>query len=727
MAEIYTTGSGSRKGGKGTRPDIRRVRAALEVAKDNFPEIANFKFVASTKNLKGRYKIDGSQRRQLNMVVDTIKNYQNSVGKDKLAHFLPENMGMLYKKIIEKGSKKLPANPEKGLYNKMYNFGPEQIKYITDRITDETGQVFKANDYKNLIKEIKTYRNAISRNVGQSKRLKNMYKKIVELANDDIIQNLLKGTLDKATQTKILKRATDLVGGDVSIASRRLFQMAEAMSDTSNDYKSLGIKIDNNKANKIIATGRNIGGTKNRYAMSGLVYNYYGNVVDKALGAGEGKTFIGKYQQQIKNLLDEGRSPDEIFSLTASASRNLSPYAIFTQNLNTQVNSAIKGAYIDGALSTKHEQLQKIFKGRKYNQLNAKEKKAANDLVEIFEKTKKIALNAPKNPSAIKADFVKQYGKDSIQYETYKKTRVLPSNYKGVKPIYLTASEKKNIQLPEFDLKNAPSKSISNYKNFDKNLQSAFDKSYDTVGYSMKVPKEYLTQKQMIANLTKGTSMFGSKGSVAAGIIAGVLGYKGEDILKGTGLMDKEYELTASTADAPLVEKGLSTGEKVATGTAAAGTLGTKIGRRALSTIAGLGFGPTGMAALTKYLEPEDGYDLSKTGDRLGFEVEAALAPTLVKGVTDVSSKIKNPLLRKGIETLAGVRIPGLLKPATVLRAARIASPIGVASLVGEGIYEIGKRGYKQRKLMENMTEEEKRDFLADQYEDLGGVFGEGA
>ena len=166
---------------------------------------------------------------------------------------------------------------------------------------------------------------------------------------------------------------------------------------------------------------------------------------------------------------------------------------------------------------------------------------------------------------------------------------------------------------------------------------------------------------------------------------------------------------------------------EAAGGAAAVGTLGTKTGRKLLGRGLNLATGPTGMFALTKAFEPEGGYDLSRTVDRLGFEAEAALAPTLVKGVTDVSSKIKNPLLRKGIETLAGVRIPGLINPANVLRAARVASPIGIASLAGEGLYELGKRGYDQYQQMQGMTESEKQNFLADQYEDLGGVFGEGA
>ncbi len=226
--------------------------------------------------------------------------------------------------------------------------------------------------------------------------------------------------------------------------------------------------------------------------------------------------------------------------------------------------------------------------------------------------------------------------------------------------------------------------------------------------------------RQLQKLLTQMASKGGAKGKAAVRalsiIAAGVGGYKMEDILKGTGLMDKKYELTASAGDAPLVEKGLSTGEKVAAGTAAAGTIGTKTGRKLLGKLFNVATGPTGMGALTYAFRPEDGYDLSRTSDRLGFEVEAALAPTLVKGVTDVSSKIKNPFLRKGLETLAGVRIPKtFINPTNVLKAARIASPIGIASLAGEGIYKLGKLGYEDQKRFNALSPEEQAAERADQ------------
>jgi len=447
-AEIF--GQGSRKSGKGNRPDIRRVRAALEVAKDNFPEISNFKFVTD------RYKIDGSQRQQLNMVVDTIKAYQSSTGNDKLANFLPENMGSYYTRVIEKGPKKLPGKPEQGLYIKMYNFGPEQIKYISDRITDETAQNFTSKDYKNLVTDVKKYRASVSSDKRQFTRAIEMNADIKKLYDDKVIQNLIKGDLDNKAKKQILNRAVNLLGDDISVASKRLFMMAQSIAGTRNIE---GIAVEKDLGKKIIDTQRLVGKAGNGYAFSGLVYDHYGKVIDQALNSPKGKSFIGYYQKEIRNALDKGLVPDEIFSVTASARRGLEPYAIFTQALDADVNSRIKGASLDSLLSTTHRNLQNIFQGKTYNKLNTAEKKTVQDLVTTYENAKKNVV-------------------------------------KDLKP-----SIKKTIQLPEFDLKNPPSKSIANYASYDKNLQSAFNKSYKNVGYSMKVTKGMKTQKEFLDNL----------------------------------------------------------------------------------------------------------------------------------------------------------------------------------------------------------------------------------
>jgi len=147
--------------------------------------------------------------------------------------------------------------------------------------------------------------------------------------------------------------------------------------------------------------------------------------------------------------------------------------------------------------------------------------------------------------------------------------------------------------------------------------------------------------------------------------------------------------------------------------------VGTKTGRKILGKGINLGFGPTGILGINAFL----GLDPTSALDRSVAAGEAALLPSAVKGTLSVTDKIKNPLIRKTIEraTLAG------MSPAMALRFARVANPVGIATLVGEGLYQLGKRGYDQYQQMQDMTEQEKSDFLADQYESLGGVFGEGA
>jgi len=146
--------------------------------------------------------------------------------------------------------------------------------------------------------------------------------------------------------------------------------------------------------------------------------------------------------------------------------------------------------------------------------------------------------------------------------------------------------------------------------------------------------------------------------------------------------------------------------------------VGTKTGRKILGKAFNLGLGPTGVLGLTYGLRPEDGYDLSRTGDRLGFEAEAAFAKPLVKGSLSVTDKIKNPLARKIAErgSLA------LMSPAMALRLARVATPLGLASLGLEGVYHLGKYTKNRRAELAAMSPKE-RDELRRKSDDFS--FGE--
>ncbi len=111
------------------------------------------------------------------------------------------------------------------------------------------------------------------------------------------------------------------------------------------------------------------------------------------------------------------------------------------------------------------------------------------------------------------------------------------------------------------------------------------------------------------------------------------------------------------------------------------------------------------------------GVDPTKSLDRALLGTEAALAPAGLKALTSRLGAIKNPTVRKGIETLAGLRLPGVFTPANVLKAARVASPIGIATLGGEGLYQLGKLGYEEQQRINAMSPEEKAMYLAEQQE----------
>jgi hypothetical protein len=394
--------------GKSGKVNHKRTKLAFELATDQFDELENFKLADA------KYpKIDTKKFRYLDMVAKSFANHNTAKNaSEAAAHLLSDNMA----KIVDLGNR---TTLEKGFFNLRGKITDADKKFISERVAALTGKDFNIDNVNELIEKTSKVRTEKGRIASQIKRNAPMNADIKKLYNDEVIQNLIKGDLDNKTRQKILDRAVDIVGDDVAIASRRLFQMAESMAGTR---PIEGIIENKNLGNKLIDTQRIIGkNVKDGRAFSSLVYNHYAKTIDNALGTGPGKSFLGYYQQKIKNALDAGMVPDEIFSVTASARRNMHPYAIFTQALDADVNSSIKGANLDGLLSKTHRDLQEIFKGRTYDKLNTADKKAVQKLVSTFENAKKDVL-------------------------------------KNLKP-----EVRDTIQLAEFDLKNPPSKSIANY------------------------------------------------------------------------------------------------------------------------------------------------------------------------------------------------------------------------------------------------------------------------
>jgi len=96
------------------------------------------------------------------------------------------------------------------------------------------------------------------------------------------------------------------------------------------------------------------------------------------------------------------------------------------------------------------------------------------------------------------------------------------------------------------------------------------------------------------------------------------------------------------------------------------------------------------------------GVDPTSAIDRSALAAEAAFAPALVKGAKQVATT-------PGMQRILNLG----LSPKMAMRAARVASPIGIATLAGEGIYQGGKYMLERKKLLESLTDEQRDDLLS--------------
>ena len=114
---------------------------------------------------------------------------------------------------------------------------------------------------------------------------------------------------------------------------------------------------------------------------------------------------------------------------------------------------------------------------------------------------------------------------------------------------------------------------------------------------------------------------------------------------------------------------------------------------------------PTGVAASTLGL---GGLDLTSPVGRLTLGAELAAAPELVKASIGATRGMKNRALQKGIQQFLNLGLPTRL----ALKAARVASPIGIASLAGEGLYQAGKAIQARKKQLDALTPDQKTELF---------------
>ena len=119
--------------------------------------------------------------------------------------------------------------------------------------------------------------------------------------------------------------------------------------------------------------------------------------------------------------------------------------------------------------------------------------------------------------------------------------------------------------------------------------------------------------------------------------------------------------------------------------------LGTPTGAVAAWPLAAMGMKKAGWID-----EDTPAFDIKSTGDRIGAEAELALAPELVKWTSKLTKPIKNQAARSAVTQLLNLG----MKPATAMRVARTAQPLGLLSLGGEGLYHMYKKGHFDKERM---------------------------
>jgi hypothetical protein len=166
----------------------------------------------------------------------------------------------------------------------------------------------------------------------------------------------------------------------------------------------------------------------------------------------------------------------------------------------------------------------------------------------------------------------------------------------------------------------------------------------------------------------------------------------------GQGLIDKPVK-DLSKADIDFIKSTFPQAAKTAQQSGP--TLGANIGllKGVGETIKAIPT-PTGAVALNLAFQP----DLSSGIDRAALGAEAAFAPELVRQTSRVSSA---PIVQRFFNLG--------LSPQLAARAARVVSPLGLATLAGEGVYQLGRLGAEQRRRMQEMTPEQRRLFDAEQ------------
>ena len=507
-------------------------------------------------------------------------------------------------------------------------------------------------------------------------------EQLLKLSKSKTIDNIFK---TGKTSIKDIDKVKKVIGPvSNSQAATRLLQLASI-------YGEKGIEEDR---------GLNIKPKFKKNALkilkSSPYNNYLRNLNEALIGKSVGEPSIKGAKSRItenpefkKTNVAKLFDIDEPQGVASSVNRGSTPYGIFGQIIDANKNK-IKISW-DGTKSKLEENVQKAIS---QFGVNSKEAKLAKDKY---------------NSAATKVENNLNQGR-------------------------LRGAKKITIPKMSFD---APKNTIANYKNFNTTYKKAFDNVFATQKYSFVIPKDLKTipqlrkevidpnsstYKQMINTLKKGFNEFDEKklfdkiNNATPDSFKKILrkipriaslndDFTGPGGLPLTAGLDSNIGVRPVEEEKNFIQRNPYT---TAAGTAAAAAT-TKTGRNILKRLAqGALLTPTGVAATTLGF---GGLDLTTPAGRLSLGAEAAFAPELVKASIGATKGIKNRALQKRIQQVLNLGLP----TKRALQVARIASPLGLASLAGEGIYQVGKLGFEDQKRFDALTPEQQAAERAEQ------------
>ena len=349
--------------------------------------------------------------------------------------------------------------------------------------------------------------------------------------------------------------------------------------------------------------------------------------------------------RKIQNIIPELKgilSVDEIAGITSSMRRGSGPYAIFGQILDRDFNT-IKGRGIDKDKGILEKQLVNLDK---------------------------------KDPKRL--DLQKRYNTAVTEFENKANVDNPAKKVKGLKVSY-----------------KPPSETIKNKKIYNQ-YKDLFDAHYKKHGYSFEVPAD----RDSLVDISKKLNNKSFQGIVKnrfknlinkGGKVGALVGL---GTLAGTGFALADVDGTESKSILP----------EVAAGTAAAGTIGTKVGRKAL----GKAFRTLGTRAAAVPLAGYTVYDNLKKGENV---VDATLDP-----LVGLELMLPNMFKENVSKITSNPTIQKLLK---VGKFGRAFTPIGAGiTAAGLGI-DAYKYGKERKQLLDSLTDEQKTELFRQEQSDV--------